>query len=284
MPLLRSREPGLLVPCDQAQCRRGVAPVARRMETEEPTIDLLTLLRILVRRWYVVLPTLAITVLGMTGLARSSEPVYEVSGSMILLVPNQANAAGDVARNPYLDLSGSLVTTAQAVADLLNGPTVRRELVADGHEATYEVVPADRLPTLSFRTSSPAPDGAVATAQALVRKAGERLQRLQDAVGAPADQRIAPTILREPSTPVSSSGRVNRGLAAVGVLGALASLSLALIAENLASRTRRPPTQPTTMASPTKPTGNATEAPPGWNGREPAPTPAGPAAPPPSPR
>lgn len=185
-----------------------------------------------------VVPTLALTVLAMVATAAASRPVYEVSASVILLVPNEPDAASEAGRNPYLDLSGSLATTAQAVADVLNSPATRARLAAAGVEPSYEVQPAERLPTLSILSASLSPDRARTTVEAVIEQVGAELQRLQDAVRAPPDQRIAPAVLVEPSMPVSSRGNLYRGLAALAALGVLASLSLALIAENLSTGTR----------------------------------------------
>lgn len=184
------------------------------------------------------MPTLVITVIAVAGVAASTEPVYRVSSSVILLVPNQPNQPdeGDTPRNPYLDLGGSLVTTARALADVLNGPATRADLAAQGHLAFYEVLETDRVPTLSISASSPDPDDALATVQAVIRRAGEELERLQDAVRAPPSQRIAPAVLVEPSEPVGASAHVTRALAAIAFLGLLAAFSLALLVENVAGR------------------------------------------------
>lgn len=201
----------------------------------------MTILRILGRRWYVVVPTLAVTAIAVVGLISIAEPEYETSASVILVVHNQGQETPDAGvreTNPYLDMSGSLVTTANVVADVLNGQPVRSELYAAGHLSTFEVLPGDRVPTLSIRAWGPDAERVHQTVEAVMARVGGELTRLQDAVGAAPDRRIAPAVLVPPTPPLGTTAHVGRAAAVTALLGLLATISLALIAENAAASRR----------------------------------------------
>ena len=52
-------------------------------------MDLQTLIRIVLRRWMIVLPLIAVIVLAGQRVVSTIEPKYEASGSMLLLPPSQ---------------------------------------------------------------------------------------------------------------------------------------------------------------------------------------------------
>ncbi|MDQ3932799.1 MAG: chain length determinant protein, partial [Actinomycetota bacterium] len=65
-------------------------------------MDLVTFLRVLLRRWDVVLPGLLLTVVTVMAAGASVSPEYEAEGSVLLLGPaTSTSSQGAVAVNPY---------------------------------------------------------------------------------------------------------------------------------------------------------------------------------------
>ena len=106
--------------------RRWMSAQRPSFERREGGVDLRTLLRIVLRRWIVVVPTIIVAVLVGSQLLGNVKPDYEAKGSLLLLLPTTkagtatppAGAADtttpdDIATpNPLLDLRASLDRTA----------------------------------------------------------------------------------------------------------------------------------------------------------------------------
>lgn len=201
-------------------------------------MDLVMLVRLLARRWYVVAATMLVGGVAMVALAQAMEPAYSTSASVILVVPNPEDGDAGTATNPYVDFSGSLSTTTQIVADVVNSTQVRQEVAAAGLSPDYEVVPAERVPTLGISVEGSDADVVARTVPGLVEQAARTLNRLQEAARAPAAGRIAVSTLVPADEPQESTARTTRGLVVVGMLTIVAAVSLALLVEYLSRSAR----------------------------------------------
>lgn len=203
-------------------------------------MDLWGTLRVVLRRWYVVLPALAITVAVAIVAGSRTETTYEASGSTVLISSNDAKTT-----NPYENFNPSLQTTAQVIANDISSESVRWDFRRNNLNWTYKlVVPYDAtravlLPEIDYTVQDPDPKVVMKTLDALGKRVTEQLARRQEASGAPADQWI-----QSVPGPASASATVNTGnrvraTAILILLGVAISLSLAFAAEGIANSRRR---------------------------------------------
>lgn len=198
-------------------------------------MDLWTIVKVVVRRWYASLPVLAVAAavgfVAVTGVP----PSYQATGSVILFVPS--GVAGDAAaerNNPYLSFSGSLSITASTLVRVLDAAEERRAFKGRGLSGEYAIQTESSFPGIRVAVVDEDRDRAVLTAQQLITAVGERLTALEDESGAPADQRIAVRVLESPASATELPPSVGRLAAVIVVLGLALATGVALLVEALA--------------------------------------------------
>lgn len=136
-------------------------------------MDFLTVIRVLLRRWYVLLPALAVTGVTAYLLAAIDSATYASYGSVILQ-PGPA-VAGDAEPADVAD--PLLQPDAQVLAEALNDATL--DLPSGRAEADFEIVVDPTLPILRANVSGDSPQEVLATAQAIAIQAPVELRLLQ---------------------------------------------------------------------------------------------------------
>lgn len=214
-------------------------------------MDLWTIVKVVVRRWYVSFPVMLAAALAAYSITSKVPSSYQVTGSVILSVPNSAVDTPDGRRNnPYLAFSGSLSITAHALVRVLDSPEERRRFAGEGLRRDYVIQTEANFP--GIRVAVLGKDGATAirTAQRLIELIGQRLTTLEDQSGAPPDQRIGIRVLDPPTSATELPPSVARVAAMIGGLGLAAATGLALVLEALA-RSRKRATAVRRTAAPT---------------------------------
>src|SRR5918995_2775276 len=89
-------------------------------------MDLLTALKILIRRYPVVLTGLVLTLLGVFQVGKMIEPTYEAKSTVLLLSP------GSSTTNPFNEFGANLEVTADAIMVVLQSPVGGEKLEAAG--------------------------------------------------------------------------------------------------------------------------------------------------------
>jgi hypothetical protein len=210
-------------------------------------VDLQTLIRIIFRRWYVVIPVLALTGLVGQYMLSSTEPEYDASGSVLLLSPFQQGDPEDPADpadvddpgNAYLAFNASLRTTATAMERIMSDSSSRRAIRELGHEGTYVVEVDQEGPILNITATAQRPDEAIQTVVGVFELIAAELDERQDAVNANPDQRIRTQVLFTPSRASEQTTARTRTLVALGALGLAAAASAAVLTESLVVGRRR---------------------------------------------
>lgn len=256
-------------------------------------MDLWTVVKVVVRRWYAVLPVLVLTGAFAYQIDKAP-PTYEANASVLLVAPNSTTGAtgATVKQNSFLIFSGSLNITASAVSRILNDSEVRASYAEAGLLPDFEIGSDPSIPLIGVTATGSDGKVVVATVKRVLTDVSAQLQTLQDQAEAPADARIGVRELVNPDTADSLRGDVGRTMATVGALGLLLAAAVALTIEGLVTR-RRPgqrlattPAVPvTSVATPVRPAvpietvrpASTASAPP-----VPAPAPAAPAHPTPT--
>ncbi|MFN2557379.1 MAG: hypothetical protein ABR592_11040 [Nitriliruptorales bacterium] len=223
-------------------------------------MDFVTFLRVLLRRWDVVLPGVVLTLLTVVAAGGSVAPEYEAEGSVLLLGPSTATSSqgGAVAVNPYLNIPSSLDSTAVILAETLRSEQVMRELADLGANADYEIEPTEKTPILTVTAKGSSMEQVLHTSQLVMQRAQDDLAARQQAAGAPQETFIRSQVLRPPRGTVHS-GSKPRVMAAVGAVGIGLTIMLAFAVETLAGwrRQRRQYEAPAVPLAP--PAGPASE-------------------------
>ncbi len=203
-------------------------------------MDLLSLLRILVRRWMIFIPMLALTVACAYALSSSVKPDYEATAVVLLIGTGNPSATGE--NNPLEDLR-PLNITAQALAIIMSDESVRQDLSDQGFDANYQVSVETDTPILALSARTGVRSSAIASRDALVDLLQTSLEAQQRNIGAPSARFItAQTISSSPGARPIHAAR-DRTLFGVLALGLAASVAAAvsidqLLAQRSASRSQ----------------------------------------------
>lgn len=216
-------------------------------------MDVWTLMRTALRRWYVFIPVVGASLAFAYSLASDLDPVYTAESSAILIAPEIVPGQGEdrgtlVEVNPYLNLGGGLQTATQVMAVLMDSGPQRLDYIERGLEPEYEVTRTDAV--IFFEVTGTDEASVTATANELVAIADDEIAVLQDRTDIPDAQRIQVRPLSLPEEAVEDGGAGIQLIAILGVLGLVAGLGAALALDGLMrSLHRRRAAKPSTEAS-----------------------------------
>lgn len=183
------------------------------------------------RRWYVLLPLLALTGLAAYTAGEGVQPQYEVTATAVI-VPGAVES--EVA-NPY----GGLDDTASVLSIVLDSNESRSQVEGRGLDPGYEVSTGSRNAIVSVTVLSDSEELALATGDGVLELARQELDERQQAAGITAEARIQLEVLQSPAlSEVVTEGKL-RNMAIIGVLGAAVSLLVAVLFDDIVGLLRR---------------------------------------------
>lgn len=208
---------------------------------------------VVLRRWYIAIPALLLTLLGSFGVYKGVPPRYQSSAVLSLTVPPSGpSTLGDrrdqiMEANPLLNFSNGLNMTAEVLVQILGSEDTMTKIGARPHgETTYQVNNGSPNPELLFSQpfvlvegTSSDPRMAQEIVSRVARRARIELNERQVRLDAPPATFIVLTEILEPTEPVMLRNDTMRYTAAVLLLGTLASLASAFAAESVAAGLRR---------------------------------------------
>lgn len=201
-------------------------------------MDVIEVMRIMVRRWYVTVPLLLATFVASSSAYDRAAPEHNASAVLLFVGPNvdvryDGEQQFEVAQNPLVNTDGARIASL-VTAQLLRSPQVGGALEQAGLDVDYETRTDARNPVLELTTSSETPGHALQATTVLVDNARQLLSVHQDAVGAPPQSRLDFQVLRSSATEsLSNTGKLRQAFA-VGAVGSVATVVGAAIAEGLA--------------------------------------------------
>lgn len=183
------------------------------------------------RRWYVFLPLLALTVLVALWVGSRAAEHYE-SSSTVVLVPG---AETTEIQNPY----GGIGETAHVLEIVLGAAPTRDALDERGLSTDYIVDTRSQSRILDLVVTGDSEEISLGTTHALIDLMGQELVDRQDAVQIPEDAQLGIQVLQEPTiTDVVMDGRL-RNMAIIGIVGAALSLLAAVLFDDIVGIGRR---------------------------------------------
>jgi capsular polysaccharide biosynthesis protein len=202
-------------------------------------MDLLDSIRILMKRWWLTLPLLLITLGGVVTGAVMLPWKYK-SEATVVFISSQL-LAKQTGGNPWLAFDSSLTVTAEVVGREIMDEGTSAALRKQGDSADYKVgVAADSTgPVLVIEVEGATPEVTQNTLEAVLRQVPIRLDDIQSQGGVAENARIRPSTV---STSTQSQ-RVAKDKIRTLVMGLFAglvvSIGLPLLAESLTSRRRQ---------------------------------------------
>jgi hypothetical protein len=213
-------------------------------------MDFVDACTVVLRRWYVTLPLLVLTLLGTAFAYNRASAQYSARGSLELVLPAARDVGGVpeyCPTNPRCsrgDLLGLADVTARAMAD----PALEDRLLDDHDGASYEVVvdeDNDRSAIIEFGVSGETPRQTLATLEDVRAAIEEQLQirQLESPGAAAIDPRdlVTASAVTQSIEAKPQTGAQLRSATAALALGLAATLGGAFLAESMA-RSRTPST------------------------------------------
>lgn len=206
-------------------------------------MDLGSALRVLLRRWLVVLIGIVLT-LGACGyLYRTAEPQYQASGSMLLLLPNNARGSDSVG-SPFLYLPNGLNVIARLVTGATSTREFRQEMAAQELNSPFQVGVDNQTPIITMTVEGTDPDNVIRTRDWLIQALNAELLRVQQEEGAPPQQTAHTRVYGNEDIPLQLGGDWTRSVLAALAAGGLVTLIAAfgldrLLAIRKARKARR---------------------------------------------
>ncbi|MGH4023613.1 MAG: hypothetical protein ACRDRV_03415 [Pseudonocardiaceae bacterium] len=198
-------------------------------------MDLLAAIRIAVRRWYILVPLVVLSVLGSLAVRNQVQPSYEIEGVLPIVPPyvSTQEATDQLERNKFVDVSG----TSSIMATLGDSAEIRRAVEERGGDAGYVIAAASGAVTVTIRTDSV--ERALATFRLVREELGSRLDTLQRSTGVPAAFRVTISDALAPTGGLASATGSNRAMMASLGLGLILSLAACVFIDYLLSRRLR---------------------------------------------
>lgn len=195
-------------------------------------MDLVDLVRIGLRRWYIAVPASLIVLVASLAVYSSVDLEYKSTGSLLLFAPREAV----VAQNPLLGFN-SLNVPASVTAQVVSSLETRERLASLGASPDYEVGvdPANPAP-LVIAVATGGLEQARRTVELVLAEVASDLERRQKALGAPPGTWITAEIVTPPTRPVAQSGARTRAFIAVFMVGMVLSAGLTLLVDVVGDR------------------------------------------------
>ncbi len=201
-------------------------------------MDALDVLAVTVRRWYVFLTIVLLSVFAGLALAQDRTPTYAATGDFAVIYrPDSILRPGQPDPRQQNPMSNNGLLKASIVADLRSAQS-QKELGADGVVGTdpstapdgssFALVTERNSDTVTVEAYGADKDQVAAVVQGVLAAAADRATEIQDRVGAPADGRLT-TFVTLPTQvvqlPPASGTKLLVGVVGVGVItGAALSL------------------------------------------------------------
>lgn len=183
------------------------------------------------RRWYILLPLLALTAFAAYAVGQGVRPQYEVNATAIL-VPG---AVRSEISSPY----GSMDSTNTVLAIVLGNIESRTHIADMGLDPDYQVSPQSRSTIMRFSVVSDSPEIALATGEEVLELARQELAARQEGVGIPSVSQIGLDVLQPPNVDAVVTDGKMRNMAVVGLLGGAVSLIVVVLFDDMVGLARR---------------------------------------------
>lgn len=202
-------------------------------------MDLIASIKVMLRRWYVVVPVAAL-MLSLTAAAYSRlEPSYQAGGSLILHGPPITVDEKTGESNPYAS-AASVGLLSRVASDVLSQKITRVAFRDRGFSPDYAIAVDPYTPAVVTITAiGDTPAAAKNTAGAVMKEFIKETQERQVRQGAPRTTLVTVETITQPVTVTVLNGSRLQAAAALLAVGAVTTVAAGFAAESLAAWRRR---------------------------------------------
>lgn len=208
-------------------------------------MDLFDVVKACLRRWYVFLPLVLISVGAAVQVYKSIQPVY-YANSVVGLAPANSQVqfaapGSGLPRNGLMESAGPSFVAQLAVL-AMKDPGVVARVVAEGGQPNYEVkmfpvLPnSPQLPLIMVEATEPDAASAQKTVQVASQQVPAALRQVQAQAGVPDELHVRGISPAPPSPPVAASPSRTKSAVAIVFSGVLLSVLAAVIVDTVFSR------------------------------------------------
>lgn len=183
------------------------------------------------RRWYILLPLLALTGVAVAMSGNRADPEYEAQASA-MVVPGPTPAE---IHNPYGNVAGA----QQALSIILTSSETRRDLADQGLSWDYEVGAEARSTIFQILVRADSPSVARDTATEIIEVASDELEARQEEAGLDEESSYTIDVLSEPAVLGTVESSQLRTQAVVGALGTALAIVIAVLFDDIVGFVRR---------------------------------------------
>jgi capsular polysaccharide biosynthesis protein len=210
-------------------------------------LDFFETMGVLFRRWYVVVPMLALTVFGAGYAFKAASASYEAKSTLVLVAPpastGQLNPDGTKAtpctQNPYC-ASGNLLNLANVTTRAMADPSTTTRLLAGNPGTSYNVIlDAEPSPIIEMTADGPTSPSTLRALHDVSLGVQRELERRQKGIGVPSTALITSSPVTTATSAEQQSAGKERALVIAAAVGLALTLLAAVLAEYFARSRRR---------------------------------------------
>jgi capsular polysaccharide biosynthesis protein len=150
-------------------------------------VDFAQFLRVLLRRWVIVLVGLMVSAGAAFGVYKVVPRSYEATSQVVLLLGPNASSP-EVKGSPFIYVPNGLNTLAEVLTLIPNTPEFRASMVSAGFDSSYTIDLERQSPIVTFTVVSSDPTSTLRTRAELMRRFESDLNRVQREERVPAWQ------------------------------------------------------------------------------------------------
>jgi hypothetical protein len=203
-------------------------------------VDLWDLTKVLFRRWYIAVPMLLASIVGVLVLTQSAQPDYSATGYLQMIPPTNSNpdtTRPGFVRNPWTDLG--IRALAQAAMIRVEDKAVMDDLVREGYTDSVILNIDDRSPLLSIEAVGNSPAQATGTVQELMKRLKGEIAQQQSQYGVATADTITTLVLDDGKNVTVVTTKVKRVIIVAVGIGMLLTAAITIGADALLVRRAR---------------------------------------------
>lgn len=205
-------------------------------------MDLWDISRLLLRRWFVCVPLLLVTVVVTLQTANYVKPEFTATGSVLLVPPTGKPAPAPAGKpaspgNPWAELGP--VAMAQAVTIIHESQNNREAVAAAGWEPGYTLSIVTRSAIVTISSTSKSPAKAKGTVQYVLQALMHEVDAKQKAFEQQPVLKITTETLDSTGTVTTVTTGVRRAQIAISGVGVLVTIVMTIIVDALIKLARR---------------------------------------------
>ena len=196
----------------------------------------MNLMKALLRRWYIAVPLLLASAIGVVGAGKAIRPDYSAQGHIQMIPPiatDQTPNSGN--HNPWTDLGVDAL--GQAAMVKVNNQSSVDQLVAQGYSRSFTITPTDAI--LLVETVAPTPAQATATTRKIMQEIEDDIVAEQAPYQLQPNRAFTTLELDDGSNVQVVTSKVKKGIAAAAGAGRRVTIGCTVAVDGLVRRRQR---------------------------------------------